>query len=480
MSLCRLSPEFVLGGFTPVDNVFLCEYMRDAPENYVRVYLYGLYLSHCGGRENSIADFSAALKLGEGEVLAAFQYWNELGLCNLLSESPIEVVYVPVSITSKPRKIKAGKYTEFNKQLQALLPARMITPTEFAEYYNVMESFHVQPEAMIMIVKYCVDLKGESVSYRYVLTVARNFATRHITTLSAVEEELSGYVRQSGATAELVRAMGSRRRIEIEDNDYYKRWTQELGFDHKTLLFVASNLQKGSNMKAFDATLKELYAHRLFTQEEIARYRETKAALRELAYAVNRALGIYYELVDTEIERYIVKWLDKGFTHEALIRIAVYCEANGMRQLDRMGETVDKFAKLGLFTVESIEEYVRQALARDERIAKMLEILGIDRRVNRFDRESFRRWSVSWGFTDEVILYAAEISAGSAHPLQYMNVVLSKWRANDVFSLEAAKEFRPETGSAPDKKPADLAYVSRDPSQAEAASLFASLDDVDF
>ena len=40
-----------------------------------------------------------------------------------------------------------------------------------------MEQYSVKPEALILIVKYCIDLKGENISQNYILQVAKNFAT---------------------------------------------------------------------------------------------------------------------------------------------------------------------------------------------------------------------------------------------------------------------------------------------------------------
>ena len=42
MLKCVFSKQAAMLGVTPVDNIFLCEYMPKAPEGYVKAYLYGL------------------------------------------------------------------------------------------------------------------------------------------------------------------------------------------------------------------------------------------------------------------------------------------------------------------------------------------------------------------------------------------------------------------------------------------------------
>lgn len=75
-----------------------------------------------------------------------------------------------------------------------MLPGRMISANEYMKYFSVMEEFAIRPEAMLLIVRYCIDLKGEHISQNYILQVAKNFAAEGITTVEQVENKLSDYV----------------------------------------------------------------------------------------------------------------------------------------------------------------------------------------------------------------------------------------------------------------------------------------------
>lgn len=69
----------------------------------------------------------------------------------------------------------------------------MIPPNEFNEYFNIMEVYGIKPEAFLMIIKYCTDLKGEDIGYKYISAVAKDFGARKILTPEQVEKELSAY-----------------------------------------------------------------------------------------------------------------------------------------------------------------------------------------------------------------------------------------------------------------------------------------------
>ena len=189
MSFCTFSKEFNTNTATYVDNKFIDMYLPIATGEAVKVYLYGLLACKMDD-EVTLEGFAKTLNLDVDEVINCFKFWEEFGLLNVLSEDPFSVAYLPVT-SSKPKKYNPEKYTGFNKALQILIPERMITPNEYSAYFSIMEENSIKPEAMLMIVKYCVDLKGKGISFRYISKVANDFATRGITTESKIEKELS-------------------------------------------------------------------------------------------------------------------------------------------------------------------------------------------------------------------------------------------------------------------------------------------------
>ena len=151
--------------------------MPYAPESAVKVYLYGLYkCNNASSYDNSLSSFAKILKLSEEEILEIYHYWENEGLVQVLNTVPIEVRYMPLkNILLNTKKYKKGKYGDFNQKAQEIIEeGRMISPNEYSEYYDTIETFHLEPEALLMIMKYCVNLKGANVGYNYILTVAKN------------------------------------------------------------------------------------------------------------------------------------------------------------------------------------------------------------------------------------------------------------------------------------------------------------------
>ena len=203
MSFCSFSKETVTNSSTVLDNRFISTYLPEANGDAIKIYIYGLFVCQESDSDISFDKFCNDVKLDKDVVSDCFRFWEELGIVNVLSEDPFIVKYLPVN-QSKPRKYSAEKYGEFNKALQVLIPERMITTNEYAAYFSLMEENGLKPEALLMIVKYCVDLKGGAIGLRYILKVANDFIARGITTTTKIEKELSDYSLKTGEFASLM------------------------------------------------------------------------------------------------------------------------------------------------------------------------------------------------------------------------------------------------------------------------------------
>ena len=196
MAFCNFSQEVVSNGYTLVDNLFITNYLPEAPNKYVDIYLFGLYLCSKNNDDNAIDVMSRVLDIDKEDIITAYTYWEELGLVHILQKSPCEIVYLPVrSDDVLLKKIKPQKYQQFNKDIQGVLCDRMISVNEFNEYYIFLETTYFEPKALVAVAKYCAEKKGNNINYPYILKVARSLADSNIKTVEAVEQKLSTTVK---------------------------------------------------------------------------------------------------------------------------------------------------------------------------------------------------------------------------------------------------------------------------------------------
>jgi len=437
---CSYSKEFSNSAFTDIENVFITEYLPVSSGDAVKVYLYGLYLCQNPKLDQPLSEIAKTLSMTENAVIDCFEYWEEFGLLCVLTKEPLTVQYQPIRCYDggKPKKIKAEKYTDFSKSLQAILPERMISTSEYSEYFSIMETYSIKPEAMLMIVKYCAERKGADIGYRYVSKVAKDFGNRGITTVDKVEKELSSHILRTSIIERILKAMGLRRQPELEDSTLLKKWTLELGFEEENVIFAASKLKKGS-MAKLDEFLIDLYSMKSFSKEEIADYMDRKKEVYDLAVKINKSLSIYVEVLDPVVDTYTKKWLSYGFTESTLLFIANHCFKTGKKTLQDMDELLEYLRARGFIDLSSVNDYFEQIKKSDEFLSKMLLTAGVNRRPTAWDRENLAMWK-SWNFSEDMIIEAASLSAGKNSPTAYMNGILSNWKNNGVFTPSAVPE----------------------------------------
>ncbi len=478
MSFCSFSGDYDKTGVITVETPFITEYLPDSSGDSVRVYLYGLFVCKAE-RDISLAEFSTALNLSEAEVKDCFKFWEEYDLVAILCDEPFSVRYLPLSGKSRPRKFKAEKYTEFSNAIQALFPKRMISTAEFTAYFDVMENFKIKPEAMLMICKYCIDLKGEGIGYRYVVAVARDFAYRGIVTPELIERELSDYFSRSGEIAALLEACGIKRKPEVEDLNLVNKWKSELGYEQKTLIFIAKKCKR-KTIEALDSFITELYGNKLFHEKEIDDYLKRKSEYADLARRICKNLSVYVQVIDPVVEEYVSPWLAKGYDGDTLEFLASFCFKKNRRSLSDLNDQISRLYDRGLITLSSIADYVKNSAKTDEFIREFLVICGVDRRPTDWDRQNLSVWQ-SWGFSDEMIKEAAARAAGKNRPAVYVNAILSDWKSKNVFSPENIPAFYKTDGEslAQKNKSSHFSHV-HDYTKEELDSLITNADDIDF
>ena len=483
MALCTYSSKLALDNYTVLDNRFLNEFLPGATGDDVKVYLFGLTLcSSPDSDDNTLETISKVLALSESQVKKAFEYWQDMGLVQIVSRDPLEIRYLPVKSNSGSNKIRnTGKYADFNKQMQDIISGRMITPIEFNEYYSLIESYHFEPEAVLLIAKYCTHNKTNAISYSYILAVARDFANENLKTFQAVEEKFMEQEKASDSIGQILTTLGLKRKADIDERNMFLKWTKSFGFNLSVILAVAKALKKRGGFAALDKLLTKYFEMKLMSVQEIENYSSSQEEMYECAKTIAKTLGMIYQDYENVVNTYIADWFGKGYDTSTLVYIANYCFKQSVRTLEGMGVIVQKFYKLGLVSVEAIEEYIGQILAHDNNIRDILEITGLVRSVSSYDRENYKTWTDNWNYTHEEIKQVAEFAKGKANPMAYLNKIMANLSTSNVHGNKKIKEYLEKSSTSYDnstnaKRPD---FETRDYTSDELNSVFDSLKDVE-
>ena len=474
-SIIKLSADCLLSRYTQINNLFVSEYMKKADDVQIKVYIYGLFLVS-NGEEATAEKISKGLGLDDESVKKAYLYWDTFGVVKIRKQDPFFVEYLEISHRSfKPRKIDVAKYADFNKHIQLLISGRMMNPNEFIQYSNIMEGYGFSPEAFILIVNYAVKKNGKNVPAKYITETAINLSGRKILTYAQLDEYFTNYFLQSSSVSDVLEAMNSKRKVETSDYDMFEKW-KEMGFSKEAILAGARTLKGKKSIEKLDKLMGELFSSKMFSKEEINKFQNHKNHLFEITIKINKAIAVYYEVLETVVEKYTKRWVDVlGFTENVLVQIAENCFMSGVRTLEGMNMKVEKFAKIGITNTEALAEYMYKFTVKENKIKKIMDLLGFSRKINNFDRENFDNFE-KLGMSFDLILFASEKAVGTHSPFPYIYATLKNWKRGDVTTVEEAKKF---VTMKVESKKADEIHT-QEYSKEEIANAFSSLETFDF
>ena len=433
MALVSVSDDLAKKSFTSVENKFITKYLPVLEPIAVKVYLFSLYVYQNALSSYTLEDLAKHLSITEDEAKNYFEYLEEFELVSVLSLAPFEVKILDAdNVYGTPKKFKPEKYADFTKTVQNIIKGRMISPNEFREYFLLLEEYGFEQDALIMIITYCANLKGDNIRFQYIKKVAKSFADDGVTTAKKIDEKLSAYTSSTPALIKIFASAGINRQPDFEDDKLYKKWTAELGFEDDAIA-AASKQFKAKTAEKLDAALTELYKNKKFDIKEICDYCKNKNSVFNATLDIARALGVYMQNTAPYVENYVNVWYDYGYSFECMKTVAMYCFKQNMKSFEDMHEFINKLYNDGIVTDTGVNEYIGKLNAQDGFIKNILNLCGLTRKVIAWDRESLKRWK-SWDFSDEMILEAAKLSAGKSNPTAYMNGILSTWKSEGTFT----------------------------------------------
>ncbi len=367
--ICRFSTDAVRRELTPIDNLFLSEFLPDADGDAVKVYLYGLMQCyHAGMRDVSIDE---ALTMSPSQVLCAFKYWSGRGLVRITSEDPLTVEYL---LTEQPAVTTATavKYRGFVRSLNSLLDPRTLAVREMKYIYECIEDYGLDEAAVLELVSHCIEQKGKKVSVNYIASVARDWSERGIITCEQARAYIDDYRVKKHGASEVLRRWNKRRKPTRDEMDMYDRWIREWGFDGEAILAVCPQLT-GVGTPTFEILGDRLYAlylenktHSADIQLEQAAVSDDKAFTRQ----VFARLGKVEPPTRTHVAQIGMFLHEKDLPREVILLAADQCAA-AERPLGLLKTILSEWATTGVKTVEQAKSRSFQTpSARSARVSK--------------------------------------------------------------------------------------------------------------
>ena len=342
---------------TDVENLFINEYMSDAPGDYVKVYLFGLlYGQH--GSEMSHGLLARQLGLDEKKVALAWDYWERMGVIKKVPNGEKGILNYNVEFINLREKMyghmmgsepeqtgtaeKKPVQTLSNDELKDLfsftedLTGDLLGIVEMKEISSWVEDDGVSCEVVKTAIEHCYNQGKKNI--KYVAKVVEDWHGRGFTT----EEECLSFVGENREQMEkfkrVLKSLGQYRQPTEAEKKIMRTWFEEMQFSIDRVLEACDQTAGTSNpsikyvnkilegwfkeandegrdvnqrSRVSQAVLKKYYEHLRDKAEREARERR-----EELYRALPEARNIDVRMreISSELSRNLLKGMSKGET----------------------------------------------------------------------------------------------------------------------------------------------------------------------
>ena len=247
---------------TEIDNIFINEYMPQAPSNYVKVYLYGQFLAktHKEMDTREIADY---LDLTEEDVLNAWNYWEGLGLLKRGTDESqngdvrfadsINMLY-GIKNTKKDEKTyndSADEYSDTESTVNAedalndsdiktLLDGieeilgKTLNIKDMRSIDSWVEELGIRSDMILETTRYCISKGKDSIAY--IGKVLMAWAEEGLKTGKDCEEKIAELSERQFLYKAILQSLGLSRNITEPERKMINSWVEDYGFTKERIM----------------------------------------------------------------------------------------------------------------------------------------------------------------------------------------------------------------------------------------------------
>lgn len=345
-------------GVTPVENVFIANFMPSAPEAAVKVYLYGLML--LSSSHSADEDIAAALGMSETDVRAAFSYWESAGIIRVIGEEPLQIMYLNVKeALSKGAVDTAGaRYGEFVRRIQEAAGTRMISGAELKKMYDWLDVFGFEQDAAIELFRRCLETKGARTSVSYMDAVAKTLAGKSALTKEAVSEHFDEEELLKTGAARILKSWHMSRRPTEAELALYEKWTKAWGLTREVVDAALQKMTAAEKMTFayLDSILKEWHETGRIDMNAVEEAAKREDMMIELTRQAFKRAGLASR-PNGEQRRLISEYCLERHMNAEMILYAAELSNGDQRPFVRLKSILKDWSERGIGSLREAREY---------------------------------------------------------------------------------------------------------------------------
>lgn len=291
-------------GDTPIENIFINDFMPMADGTYVKVYLLGFKFAHDRDSNIEVNNETIAkhLNIPLSDVLHAWDFWEDKGIIEKISkedgnEYDYEVKFLSLKqlciknnykkisfvmneeavskgyVCSEKDLIEANRIETINKMFNSIdyTMRRQLVPNEKKKVLEWMYNYNMDPDMIVKAFFYAIEKKGIR-RINYVEGIIRNWYDSGITNVEALQQEMKKNDEKYYRYMRIMEYLGYGKKSPTEGQmKVIDKWFDEYGFSLDIVLKACENTNKTSNpsINYIDGILSSWYTKDIKNVDEI-------------------------------------------------------------------------------------------------------------------------------------------------------------------------------------------------------------------
>lgn len=277
-----------------VSEIFILKYMKDMPQEVVKLYMYLLYIE-ANQINIEIETISKEINISLKDVKASLDYLQEKGLIIMmeegfyivdLQEKEVMELYTP-KVTASKEMIEANQRKN-NKREKIIndIESMYFAGNMKAEWYKKIilwfEKYNFSNEAMLGIFSHCFSDEVKPIAY--VETVVKSMADKGVITINDLSKQIVNYDKKSKIIKFVKTELNLHKALTKPQERIVEKWIFDYNYDKEQIKLVIDKTINVQNVgfNYLDKIITEWYQQGLKTAEEILKYeKENKEKLEE-------------------------------------------------------------------------------------------------------------------------------------------------------------------------------------------------------
>lgn len=449
MAFCSFEEGAALFDCTPVENMFISEYMLRAPGDFVKVYLYALMLCYHDAQRMSLASMARDLDMEEEEVLRAFKYWARDGLVRQTGDNPVRFTLRNIkqmTLTRAENPAEQLYNRKFTEEIRRIMDGFPVGDADYQTVFDWVDVLELPEPVVLMLLQMEVEevrkRGGERFSFRVADRRAQEWAKSGVRTVEDVERIVVLGRERERELRRLLARLGQRRNPSDDERAMYRKWRDEWGFSADAVQEACRETTKGVPTMAYlDGILTRQHQLGRHEAKALSEGIAKEYTQRDFAREVYAALGRTGVSPTADDLAAIAGWEKDGCDRTLILLAAREAHArSGAGNLEDVAQRLELWRRRGLLTVEQVEAERERVRALNARLREVYAAAGIEKRVCQADRDLLARWTGEMGMNRELVLLAAQYALGAPVPMKAIDRILTDWRKDGIETERAARE----------------------------------------